>query len=343
MDQLEKMMAHYHINLNEQQRAAVQRVDGATLLLAVPGSGKTTVIICRLGYMIQCLGIERGSILTVTFSRAGARDLGRRYEKIFGKSGESQPDFSTIHSFALSVIRRYERRYNRKAFDILEDNGRVLRQIYLEKQKAYPNDSDISDLQSALTLCKNRMADQKTIDKMKVGDLDFPTLYQAYETYKRQNHLMDFDDMLKYAYLLLRKHRDLLRSFTDRYRYTNLDEAQDTSTVQFAILHLLTEQRGNLFLVGDEDQSIYRFRGANPQELLHFKQRYPGGEVLLMETNHRSTAQLVAASDHFITLNQERYQKHMITHNAKGVPPVHQVVVDESVWNAIFLKISLLL
>lgn len=325
MSQLESFLEKNNLVLNEQQQAAARRVEGQTLLLAVPGSGKTTVIICRLGYMIAELGIDPGSVLTLTFSRAGAGDLGERYRSFFGDT-KQKPRFSTIHSFSLSVIRFYEKAFDRRAFDVLSDSGKLLSRIYFDIYHTAISDSDMSDLQSAVTLVKNRMLSRKEIEEMKVGDMDFIKLYDAYESYKLENHLMDFDDMLIYALKLLRKYPKLLKHFTDRYHYINVDEAQDTSTVQFAIIYLLAGAHGNLFMVGDEDQSIYGFRGAYPEELLHFKKRFPKGRVLLMETNHRSTGELVAASDHFITLNQERYEKHMITPNPGGVKPVHQYV-----------------
>jgi DNA helicase-2/ATP-dependent DNA helicase PcrA len=313
------------IALSPQQLEAAARTEGQTLLLAVPGSGKTTVIICRLAYMIEKLAIAPESILTLTFSRSGAGDLLNRYRELCGKTF-AEPRFSTIHSFALSVIRRYETMYRRKAFDVLEDSGRVIREIYHQIYHTWPSDSDMTDIESVLSLISNRMMTPAEIAEIKVGDLSIEKLYQAYGRYKRRAHLMDFDDMLVYAYKLLKKHRPLLKFFKERYRYLNLDEAQDTSTLQFAIIRLLTGKSGNLLVVGDEDQSIYGFRGASPKALLQFQKVYPKGQVLLMETNRRATAALVAAADRFIKLNKERYPKHMTTENPEGLKPVRRVL-----------------
>ncbi|MEA5073159.1 MAG: ATP-dependent helicase [Eubacterium aggregans] len=322
---LTQYLERYAITLNAQQLEAMERIQGATLLLAVPGSGKTTVIICRLGYMIRELGISEDQILTLTFSRAGARDLGQRYRSILGGEGAA-PRFSTIHSFALSVIRTYERQTGRRAFDVLQDVGAVIRALFRQVFKSYPSDNDIADILSAITYTKNLMLNEEEIAALKVGDLDFPRIYTAYEQYKRKAHLMDFDDMLRYAWLLLKKYPALLAHFTERYRYINVDEAQDTSKIQFELIHLLVARWGNLFMVGDEDQSIYGFRGAYPQGLLDFETQYPQGKVLLMETNYRSTGALVASANRFITLNQERYPKKMTTPNALGVPAVQEYV-----------------
>lgn len=313
--------------LGDQQLEAVARTEGQTLLLAVPGSGKTTVVICRLAYMIGALGVNPGDILTLTFSRAGAADLAERYRELCG-AHLARPRFSTIHSFALSVIRAYERIYNKKAFDVLEDGTQVVREIYRGIYHSWPTDSDMADIQSALSLIQNKMLTRAQIAEVKVGDMPIEKLFGAYSRYKRRHHLMDFDDMLVYAYRLLKKHKRLLNYFKDQYHYLNVDEAQDTSTLQFAIIGLLAGRDGNLLVVGDEDQSIYGFRGASPKALLQFQKRYPKGQVLLMETNRRSTADLVAAADQFIRLNKERYPKHMVTANPKGLRPVRRVVAS---------------
>lgn len=318
-------LEQHHITLNKQQTAAAKRIDGATLILAVPGSGKTTVIITRLGYMIMALGTDPSQILTLTFSRASATDLTERYTRFFG-SQAVMPRFSTIHSFALTVIRTYEKMSGRQAFDVLADNNQMLRSIYRRVKHSFPSDSDMADITSAITLVKNRMLKGDAIADALPDEGKFTQIYETYEAEKRREHLMDFDDMLKYALGLLRKYPELLNRFTSRYHYINVDEAQDTSTIQFALIYLLSKRRGNLFMVGDEDQSIYGFRGADPRALLFFQKMVPDGKVMLMETNHRSTAKLVAASDRFIKLNTERYAKHMITNNPQGVPPVHQWV-----------------
>ncbi|MEG2897611.1 MAG: ATP-dependent helicase [Eubacterium sp.] len=326
MNEPEKFMQHYHLELNEQQRKAIARIDGATLLLAVPGSGKTTVIICRIAYMIHKLNISPESILTLTFSRMGAKDLNVRYKRIFGDKGMKRLRFSTIHSFSLSVIRNYERLFDRKAFEIIENPGMILKDIFIQIFKGYPAENEIADIVSAISYCKNMLLTEAEVEKMEVGDINFLRIYKAYESYKRQHHLMDFDDMLKYAWILMKKNPELLKIFTNQYQYINIDEAQDTSKIQYEVIRLIAEKSGNIFMVGDEDQSIYGFRGAYPEGLLSFKKSYPKGEVLLMETNHRSTQKIVNAANRFITLNKERYVKNMRTENETGVPAVHEYV-----------------
>ena len=316
MNRIDAFLSGQPITLSGQQKAALARTSGQTLLLAVPGSGKTTVIIYRLGYLLA-QGVDPDSVLTMTFSRAGARDLGERFTSIF-KDAACTPAFSTIHSFSLSVIRRYEKCYHAHAFDVLSDGAAVLRRLYYQKYRSAISENDMSALQSAISLAKNRMASRKAASETKVAGMDFPALFSAYEEYKKAHRLMDYDDMLLYAYRLLKKYPDLLSYYRSRYQYINVDELQDTSPVQFAIIYLLTGKGGNLFMVGDEDQSIYGFRGAYPREMLMFKKRYPHGEVLFMTKNYRSTEAIVEAADAFVRHNTERYDKHMMTDNGPG-------------------------
>lgn len=334
METLDSVMTKHRLQLNAQQRKAVARIDGPTLLLAVPGSGKTTVVICRIAFMVRVRKIPAESILTLTFSRAGARELDKRYRKFFGEQDAQGLRFSTIHSFSLSVIRNYERLYNRKAFKVVESQALVLQEVFKQEFKGYLDENEMTELISAITYCKNMMLNETEIAKIEVEGVDFPKAFRAYEDYKRKRGLMDFDDMLKYAWLMLKQNPELLKVFRSQYRYINIDEAQDTSKIQYEIIKLLAGDRPNVFMVGDEDQSIYGFRGAYPDGLLSFKETYPGGEVLLMETNHRSTAAIVTAANRFIQLNKERYLKHMRTDNQKGVGAVQEFVktVEAQYW-----------
>ncbi|WKY48004.1 ATP-dependent helicase [Eubacteriaceae bacterium ES3] len=307
----------YDIRLNRQQEEALLMKNGQTLLLAVPGSGKTTVIINRIAYLIQVENVNPSAILALTFSRMGARDLKQRYSKSFG---QDDIHFSTIHSFSLSVIRQYERQYHRKAFEVLANVTPVIRKLYQELFNAYPSENDLSEIVQRIGYVKNMMLSEQEIKALPTLEIDFYKLFEAFEAKKQRQGLMDFDDLLKYTYGLLKRHPEMLKVFKERYRYIHLDEAQDTSKIQFRIVELLTGKNGNLFMVGDEDQSIYGFRGAFPQFLLSFKEVWPTGRVLLMETNYRSSQAIVASANQFIKLNSERYEKKMETPNKKGIP-----------------------
>ena len=311
MKNFEIFKQSYQIKLNPQQEQAVVRTQGQSLLLAVPGSGKTTVIICRIAYMLRVLQIDPGAILTLTFSRMGARDLKARYRKMFGESQAETLHFSTIHSFALGVIRHYERSYHRRAHTVLGNTTPVIRELYRQLYQEHPGEIELSEICQRIGFCKNMMLTTDEIKLLPPLEVDFLAIYEAYENHKRKEQLMDFDDILKYAWGLLKKYPEMLAFFQSQYPYIHLDEAQDTSKIQFKIIELLTGETGNLFMVGDEDQSIYGFRGAFPESLLAFKETWPQGEVLLMETNYRSTRQIVDKANAFIKLNHERYQKEM--------------------------------
>lgn len=326
MDNFQEFKQLYEVKLNEQQEKAVIRTNGQSLLLAVPGSGKTTVIIYRIAYMLMVEKIAPGEILTLTFSRMGARDLNQRYQKLFGKNQTESLQFSTIHSFALAVIRQYERSYSRRAYTVLGNTTPVLKELYRGLFHEFPGEIELGEISQRIGYCKNMLLTEKEMKLLPPLEIDFIKIYQAYEAYKLKANLMDFDDILKYAWGLLRKYPELLSFFQKKYRYIHLDEAQDTSKIQFKIIELLAGQNGNLFMVGDEDQSIYGFRGAFPESLLSFKETWPRGEVLLMETNYRSTPQIVEKANAFIKLNHERYQKEMVTPNGGGVPIVREWV-----------------
>ncbi len=317
----------YGITLNDQQSEAVARTEGATLLLAVPGSGKTTVILCRIAYMIKVHRISPNRILTLTFSKAGARELEKRYTNMFGSGTCSMPQFSTIHAFALKVIRTYERHIHCRPHHVLADSGKLLQALY---KRMYPvrggtADNDLSDIATTITYAVNNLLSEGEIKKIDLGEINFYAIYKAYCAYKQQHNFVDFDDMLVLAHRYLIENPGLLRSFQQQYPYIHIDEAQDTSKLQFKILNLLAKDSKQLFMVGDEDQSIYAFRGAHPKALLNFKKQYPGGRVLLMETNYRSNQHIIEVANRFITYNRERYPKQMKGVKPLGLPVKHHV------------------
>ncbi|MDY3872709.1 MAG: ATP-dependent helicase [Roseburia lenta] len=301
--------------LNDQQLAAVQAIEEPTLLLAVPGSGKTTVLVTRIGYMVYCKGIAPEEILVVTYNVAAKSDMQRRCKKMFGEDLSMRVEFRTINGICAKAIAMYSRMVGKQAFELLSDEGekaRILAGIYQRIEHGFPSENDLSDLATRITYIKNRMLSKEEIARLNAEcDYDLAKIYEAYRREMRARSLMDFDDQLVYAYTMFRSAPALLDSFWDRYSYIMVDEAQDTSKIQHAIIELLAGREHHLFMVGDEDQSIYGFRAAYPEALLSFEDRYPGARVLLMETNYRSDAGIVAAADAFIRQNSLRHEKHM--------------------------------
>ena len=307
----------YMSRFNAQQRKAVRQVDGPILLLAVPGSGKTTVLVTRLGYMALCCGIKPEEILTVTYTVAATGDMRARCAEHFGEDLAKQFEFRTINSICAKIIQYYGRQYGRSPFALVSDEKQItalLSAVYQEVQREYPTESDLKSVRTLITYIKNMMLTDEEVRQLAAKleePINIAEIYQKYCRAMRENQWMDYDDQMIYAYRMLCKHPQILRHFQQRYRYFCVDEAQDTSKIQHAILALLASASGNLFMVGDEDQSIYGFRAAYPQALLDFEQDHPGAKVLLMEENFRSDAGIVQAADRFIQKNTFRHVKRM--------------------------------
>ena len=309
--------------LNEQQKKAVMAVDGPTLLLAVPGSGKTTVLVTRLGYMIFCKGIDPSKILTVTYTIAATKDMSRRFASYFGEELAEKLEFRTINGICAKIIQYYGKCIGRTPFELIKDEKMttiMLSEIYQKSEHEYPTESDLKTVRTLITYIKNMMLDEKQIQKLdEENDIKISAIYKEYTNRLKEHKLMDYDDQMVYAYMLLRKDRNLLMHFQQMYPYICVDEAQDTSKIQHAIIALLADKTKNLFMVGDEDQSIYGFRAAYPKALLSFEKNYPNAKVLLMEENFRSNADIVTAADLFIQKNTMRHAKHMTAErNCKG-------------------------
>lgn len=321
----------YKIKLNNQQQTAVGCLNKATLLLAVPGSGKTTVIVTRIGYLMLCHDVLADNILTVTFSVSATNDMKLRFATVFPELYSNSLQFRTIHGFCSLVIRKYEQMYNRTAFNLIGDDGgvaKIIRNLFKEITGNFPTENNISDIMQGITYCKNMMLTDEEVKKYNVNDIDFFEIYKAYREYKIANKLMDYDDQLEYAYKILKGYPQILQYYQRKYKYINVDEAQDTSKIQHEIIKLLVGEETILFMVGDEDQSIYGFRAAYPRALLDFKKTYSDAQVLLMEKNYRSTKQIVNHANDFIKLNHERYDKNMVTDNEEGQAIKHTVLED---------------
>ena len=307
--------SRFPIQLNQQQESAVQSVEGPVLLLAVPGSGKTTVLVTRLGYMIFCKGIAPERILTVTYTVAATKDMAERFACRFGAEMAGRLEFRTINGICARVIQYCSWKSGRTAFSLLTDEKRIaamLSGIYQRIEHSYPTESDLQNVRTLITFIKNRMLGEEEIRALeKDAEIQLLRIYKAYNAELREHQLMDYDDQMVYAYTMLQRFPWLREHFQQQYPYICVDEAQDTSKIQHAIIALLASRTENLFMVGDEDQSIYGFRSAYPDALLEFEQHHPGARVLLMEENFRSDASIVRAADRFIQKNTLRHEKHM--------------------------------
>lgn len=305
----------FSVKLNQQQKEAVQSTKGPVLLLAVPGSGKTTVLVTRLGYMIYCKNIPPESILTVTYTVAATKDMSERFAVRFGEDMAKRLEFRTINGICARIIQYYGRRIGKTPFELVKDEkattGMLIR-ICQDHGMGYPTESDLKNVRTLITYIKNMMLNEEELQKLEEeSDIRIAGIYREYCRQMREQKMMDYDDQMLYAYNMLRKAPGVLAYFQNRYPYICVDEAQDTSKIQHAIIALLAAGTGNLFMVGDEDQSIYGFRAAYPEALLSFEKKHPGAKVLLMEENFRSNAKIVEAADKFIQKNTLRHEKHM--------------------------------
>lgn len=327
----DEFKAKFHIQLNSQQDVAAQQISGPVLLLAVPGSGKTTVLVTRLGYMIYCRGIAPRNILTMTYTTAATADMRARFASIFGSEHSEALEFRTINGICSIIINRYARVKQRTPFTLISDDAgtsKIIRELFLSLDAGYPTDQQVKEVKTLITYCKNMLLTEEEIRQLEVDSVDFFALYQAYRTYMTEHRLMDYDDQMVIAHQVLKTFPDILDYFQQRYPYLCVDEAQDTSKIQHLIIRLLASKNHNLFMVGDEDQSIYGFRAAFPQALLEFETIYPEAKVLLMEQNYRSTQAIVTRANEFIKRNKSRHDKHMHTENEAGTPIRHTILSD---------------
>lgn len=317
----EEFNAQFHILLNPQQEKAVRETEGPVLLLAVPGSGKTTVLVTRLGWMVLGLGLDPRSILTMTYTVAATADMRRRFASLFGDALASQLEFRTINGVSARVIQYYERMLGRKAFDLITDEvqiSNILGEVYRRIAHDFPTESVIKTLRTHITYAKNMMLSEEEIDALKPDGMDFGSMYREYCKILKKEGWMDYDDQMVYAYRMLRSYPEILNYFQKQYQYFCVDEAQDTSKIQHEIIRLLASRSRNLFMVGDEDQSIYGFRAAYPEALMEFSTVWPGAKTLFMEQNYRSTPEIVESANKFIQRNKNRHPKNMTTANDSG-------------------------
>ena len=321
----------YAVHLDPQQEVAIQAVEGPVLLLAVPGSGKTTVLVTRLGYMVLCRGIPPERILTMTYTVAATADMRSRFASLFGPALAEKLEFRTINGVSARIIQHYERSLGRKAFDLVTDERELtalVGEIYRGITRDFATESIVKTIRTWITYIKNMQLSDEEIETLQADDVKIGPVYREYCRILRQRRWMDYDDQMVYAYQILRQYPQILRDFQTKYPYLCVDEAQDTSKIQHKIIALLAKGSENLFMVGDEDQSIYGFRAAYPEALLKFDKVHPNAKVLLLEQNYRSTVQIVEAADRFIQRNQSRRPKHMKAVRGSG-PNIRVIDVKE--------------
>ena len=316
-------------NLNELQREAVFHKDGPCLVIAGAGSGKTKVLTTRVANLIM-EGVPSYQILAITFTNKAAKEM---KERILNMVSELDSFIGTFHSFGMRIIRENVALLGmQRNFTILdtEDVTSLIRKIL--KDKGYdPKEVSPYFVRSKISFIKNEMLSNAEVEKYFIDDLE-KIAYEVYLEYNmrlKKNNSVDFDDLLRLPVELFLHHPEVLEMYQNRYRYILIDEYQDTNEVQYKLVKLLASKRKNLFVVGDPDQSIYQFRGANYKNILNFERDYPNTKVISLEDNYRSTKMILDAANSVIRNNKERKEKNLRSHHGEGLKIQYHRSMDE--------------
>ena len=305
------------INYSSNQKKAIEHGDGPLMVLAGPGSGKTFVITHRIKYLIKGPGINPAHILVVTFSRAAAKEMKDRFEKLYSKSPVT---FGTFHSVFFSLLKTA---YGFGSEQIASDELRYNLIKELIKRNAIENE-DINtlagNLLNEIALVKQDNINIKNYYSNSISSDTFKKLYRDYETELESRGKLDFEDMLSLTFELLSERADILQAVQNRYRYILVDEFQDINFLQYNIIKLMAGKKQNITVVGDDDQSIYRFRGARPEIMLGFERDFNNVKKVFLDINFRSTTQIVNASTKLISFNNKRFPKSFKAKNGDGAP-----------------------
>lgn len=333
----------YDIKLNKQQREAMKEVENPVMVLAVPGSGKTTTLIARLGYMTKVKEIDPSNILVVTYTVAATKDMTSRYLDKFHED-ECKIEFRTINGICSKIISYASSLYQREVFTLLseeKDRNRAINVTFQKVTKRYPTESETLEIGTKITYAKNMMLTDREIESFDTGEIPFSDIYREYNETLRENEMMDYDDQMVFAYKFLLNDDRILSHYQEMYKYICVDESQDTSKIQHKIIEILASKYRNIFMVGDEDQSIYGFRAAYPKALLNFEHTYKDAKVLYMEENFRSGKAIVKSADEFIQKNTLRHKKSMNTNASNtGIIKCEEILKRSSQYNLIYKKLE---
>ncbi len=325
------------VKLNESQKKAIIHHKGPMLVLAGPGSGKTLVIIRRTRYLIEQYGVSPDQILVITFTKAAANEMQERFERMM-QVERSSVNFGTFHAIFFMIL-RYAYNYNVSNIISEEERYRILRELILSLHLEIEDEKEfIEGIAGEISLVKSENMDITHYYSMNCSEENFGEIYRGYEQKLRAMNKIDFDDMLVLCYDLLTQRPDILAMWQKKFRYILIDEFQDINRIQFEIIKLLAKPNHNLFVVGDDDQSIYRFRGAKPEIMLSFQEIYPNASKVVLDQNYRSKAHIVEGALRVVKNNQRRFDKAIratreagkpiIIKTFKDLPEENQAVID---------------
>lgn len=304
---------------HKSQLQAIRHLNGPMMVLAGPGSGKTTVITHRVRCLVEGYGVDPASILVITFTKAAASEMRQRFQKLM--EGRSLPvSFGTFHAVFFSILKHA---YRYDASNIVREEQRI--QLMRELVDRYRIDVEdegefISSILSEISMVKGEMMSLEHYYSKNCSEEIFKKLYEGYNRGLESRGLLDFDDMLVMCYQLFDQRKDILAAWQRRYRFILIDEFQDINRVQYEIVKMLAAPENNLFIVGDDDQSIYRFRGAKPEIMLGFEKDYPTAKRTLLGINYRSSSSIVDAAGRLIRHNKMRFEKEIQAFRGAGRP-----------------------
>lgn len=307
------------MSLNKAQKEAVSHKEGPCLVLAGPGSGKTLTIAKRIEYLIKVYKVRPEEILVITFTKYAATEMRERFRKIMGAEG-LPVTFGTFHSIYYGIL-KWAYGFSQANFLPEEEKYALLREIAASQKwedcNALTEDEDfIIELAESIGKVKNNRYNIDTFESGKYGVTRFREIYHIYEETKKREQKIDFDDMLVLCCELFEKRPDILEKWQKKFRYILVDEFQDINQVQYDVIRMLAAPEDNLFVVGDDDQSVYRFRGARPEIMLDFMKDYPDARKIVLNINYRSTAHIVNGASRVISHNKNRYNKNIRTYQA---------------------------
>lgn len=327
------------MSLNHAQREAITHHQGPCLVLAGPGSGKTLTIAKRIEYLIQKLKVRPEEILVITFTKYAVKEMKTRTQRVL--QNEQLPvTFGTFHGIYYGIL-KWAYHLNQNNILTEEERFEVLRQI--AGQAEWDGDEDLvqekdflADLSEEIGNVKNQHLDIDTYVSQRYGMGRFRKIYKDYEEAKKRMRKIDFEDMLILCYQLFEKHPEVLKRWQNKYKYILIDEFQDVNQIQYDVIKMLAAPENNLFVVGDDDQSIYGFRGAKPDILMEFKRDYPEAKQVLLDINYRSTAHIVNSALRVINHNKMRFPKE-IEANQKAEKAVHVQEVKDIIEEADYI------
>ena len=309
------------MSFNKAQLQAIAHEKGPCMVLAGPGSGKTTLITKRIEYLIQKYKVKPEEILVITFSKAASKEMRERFHGL--NPAQHYPvTFGTFHGIYYGILKWA---YNINASNIFTEDEKyqLLYQVIEQLGLALDDEKEfIQDLASEISNVKNNQIPLLEYQAVSCEDTIFRKIYETYENQRKGRRKIDFDDMLVLTHQLFVNRPDVLKMWQKKYKHVLIDEFQDINQVQYDVIRMLVAPEDNLFIVGDDDQSIYRFRGARPEIMLDFPKDYPNAKQIVLDVNYRSTKNIVKCASRLIKQNQNRYEKEIITLNEQG-PNVH--------------------